>query len=141
MKKLHSISIFLLSGLIIYSCSPKVAKNTSSTNSNSEQQSGAREMDGDKVVETTMPLQTAPPRPLWQEDQDVQVAQSMQGKVTDEAIVLYQNKCSKCHELSDPQSRRDGDWIQVMAEMRKKAKLNPEEYREITRYLIQNAKK
>ena len=47
---------------------------------------------------------------------------------------LYLMKCSKCHRLYDPKEYEDTAWADWMVKMKKKARLNDEQYEKIARY-------
>ena len=48
---------------------------------------------------------------------------------------LYVMKCSKCHKLYDPKDYEDEAWGKWMEKMKKKGRLNDEQYERISRYV------
>jgi hypothetical protein len=48
---------------------------------------------------------------------------------------LYMIKCTKCHKLRDPADYDDDTWAAWMEKMRKKAHLNDEQFKSISRYV------
>jgi hypothetical protein len=56
-------------------------------------------------------------------------------KETKTARKLYLSKCAKCHKFYPPSDYSDADWHQWMQKMGKKAKLKPEQYDLLSRYL------
>ena len=53
----------------------------------------------------------------------------------EEAKKLYVAKCAKCHKLYDPAGYGDEQWAGWMEKMRRKARLSPEQYDLLLRYL------
>lgn len=47
---------------------------------------------------------------------------------------LYLAKCASCHKLYEPARYDDAKWSQWMDKMRKKAKLNDDQYRQLAAY-------
>jgi hypothetical protein len=54
-----------------------------------------------------------------------------------EAVVekLYVSKCAKCHKFYDPAKYSDSQWAKWMGKMGKKAKLSPEQQKELSEYI------
>ena len=48
---------------------------------------------------------------------------------------IYTGKCARCHKLYDPAKYDDQTWGKWMQKMRLKAKLNDEQYRQLSEYL------
>ena len=48
---------------------------------------------------------------------------------------IYLTKCSKCHRLYDPKSYENEAWTGWMVKMKKKARLNDDQYERILKYL------
>jgi hypothetical protein len=48
---------------------------------------------------------------------------------------LYVSKCAKCHKFYDPAKYSDAQWARWMGKMGKKAKLSPEQQRELAGYI------
>ena len=48
---------------------------------------------------------------------------------------LYTAKCARCHKLRDPSRYTDEKWSFWMNKMRKKAKLNDDQYRQLATYV------
>ena len=48
---------------------------------------------------------------------------------------LYIAKCAKCHKLYNPASYSDQEWQSWMAKMGKKARLKPQQKKEVSRYV------
>lgn len=48
---------------------------------------------------------------------------------------LYTGKCARCHKFYDPARYDDKTWESWMQKMSEKAKLNDEQYRQLTTYL------
>ena len=40
---------------------------------------------------------------------------------------IYDNSCGKCHDLPDPKTHTDEQWVDIMKSMAPKAKLNAEQ--------------
>ena len=47
---------------------------------------------------------------------------------------LYLLKCTKCHKLHDPVDYDDAAWAKWMKKMKRKARLNEDQYEQISRY-------
>ena len=48
---------------------------------------------------------------------------------------LYLRKCARCHRLYEPAAYDGRTWQEWMVKMRRKARLNPEQYTLLSRYL------
>jgi mono/diheme cytochrome c family protein len=48
---------------------------------------------------------------------------------------LYTAKCARCHQFYDPAKYNDESWKTWMGKMRRKARLNDEQYRRLSEYL------
>ncbi len=48
---------------------------------------------------------------------------------------VYVTKCGKCHKFYDPARYSDAKWDGWMAKMSKKAKLTPEQEKELSKYV------
>jgi cytochrome c553 len=48
---------------------------------------------------------------------------------------VYTSKCSRCHKFYDPTAYDDSKWATWMGKMRDKARLNDEQYRQLSAYL------
>ena len=48
---------------------------------------------------------------------------------------LYVAKCTKCHKFYDPAKYSDEDWTMWMKKMSRKARLNAEQERMLSRYI------
>jgi hypothetical protein len=48
---------------------------------------------------------------------------------------LYAVKCAKCHKFYEPVDYSQADWAEWMEKMRRKAKLKPEQFDLLSRYL------
>jgi mono/diheme cytochrome c family protein len=49
---------------------------------------------------------------------------------------LYIGRCSSCHGLKDPASLAPADWPEMVGRMADNAKINPDQQRAITQYLV-----
>ena len=49
---------------------------------------------------------------------------------------LYISRCSSCHGLKDPDSLSPQDWPEMVGRMAENAKINPDQQRAITQYLV-----
>ena len=49
---------------------------------------------------------------------------------------LYISRCSSCHGLKDPKSLTPEDWPEMVGRMAENAKVNPDQQRAITQYLV-----
>ena len=61
-------------------------------------------------------------------------AETWDGARMESAKKLYLMKCSKCHRLYDPKEYNDESWSKWMEKMKKKARLNNDQYERISRY-------
>ena len=57
------------------------------------------------------------------------------GPAGDAARKLYLRKCARCHRLYEPAAYDDRTWQEWMVKMRRKARLNPEQYALLSSYL------
>jgi cytochrome c5 len=48
---------------------------------------------------------------------------------------IYVNKCARCHKFYDPSRYDDAAWSSWMTKMKKKARLDDEQYRLLTIYV------
>ncbi len=48
---------------------------------------------------------------------------------------LYTGKCSRCHKLYDPTKYDNAAWEKWMQKMKSKAKLNDQQYQQLSEYL------
>ena len=48
---------------------------------------------------------------------------------------IYTGKCARCHKLYDPAKYDDKTWDSWMQKMKPKAKLNDDQYRQLSEYL------
>jgi cytochrome c5 len=48
---------------------------------------------------------------------------------------IYTGKCARCHKLYDPTNYDDAAWDKWMQNMKSKAKLNDQQYRQLSEYL------
>jgi hypothetical protein len=53
---------------------------------------------------------------------------------TSDARRLYVTKCAKCHEFYPPQNYTKPEWDKWMLKMRKKARLNEQQYQALKEY-------
>lgn len=49
---------------------------------------------------------------------------------------LYIGRCSSCHSLTKPGALTPADWPEMVARMADNAKINPDQQRAITQYLV-----
>ena len=49
---------------------------------------------------------------------------------------LYLNRCSACHTLDRPEKYPPAEWPNLVEDMASNAKANPDQVRDITRYLV-----
>jgi len=49
---------------------------------------------------------------------------------------LYINRCGECHSLKDPAFLAPADWPEMVGRMADNAKINPDQQRAITQYLV-----
>lgn len=49
---------------------------------------------------------------------------------------LYISRCSSCHGLKEPGALTPADWTEMVARMADNAKINPDQQRAITQYLV-----
>ncbi len=151
MKKLISIILITFSLSILINCSPKVAKKTASSDHGGAKKEVAVEQQKSEQVEVKqVPVQ------------DVNAVNAVTpntpfaGVSTDEQITMYNDmaplraeigkklvsvRCSKCHGTPQAISKPAETWIHIMQIMGPRAKLNTDEYLEVTAYMVQNAKK
>ena len=54
---------------------------------------------------------------------------------------LYDTKCTRCHGRKDPEGYTTGRWEGILRSMIPKAKLTDDESRQVTAYVMTNAKK
>ncbi len=52
-----------------------------------------------------------------------------------EGVVLYRKKCGACHRPYAPSEIKPAEWEKTVAEMKVRAKLTPEEFETIRRYV------
>lgn len=62
-------------------------------------------------------------------------ADSSASASSEQSRKLYVTKCAKCHKLYDPAAYSDERWEHWVKNMGKKARLKPEQQRELERYL------
>ena len=55
--------------------------------------------------------------------------------------LVYENRCGRCHELKKPELYNQVQWQSILTSMIPKARLNEEESRQVTAYLMRQAKK
>jgi cytochrome c5 len=72
---------------------------------------------------------------------DVPIAQSHWASTTLDDLTkgynIYADKCTDCHGLKKPQKFTEDEWnTNLMPSMGKKAKLNPDEYQLVLRYIL-----
>jgi cytochrome c553 len=48
---------------------------------------------------------------------------------------VYTGKCARCHKLYDPAKYDDETWEKWMQKMKSKAKLNDNQYRQLSEYI------
>lgn len=48
---------------------------------------------------------------------------------------LYVTKCARCHEFYDPTKYDDAKWSEWMSKMKRKARLNDDQYNKLDSYL------
>src|SRR5579875_1214771 len=68
-------------------------------------------------------------------DNSNDVAMVAQGKT------VYESRCNKCHELKVVENFTQDRWTTILRSMVVKAKLNDDETKEVTAYVMANAKK
>ncbi|MDQ3002423.1 MAG: diheme cytochrome c [Fibrobacterota bacterium] len=49
---------------------------------------------------------------------------------------LYISRCAECHRLTDPKKLTPADWPEMVERMAENAKINPDQQRAITQYLV-----
>lgn len=49
---------------------------------------------------------------------------------------VYTGKCARCHKLYEPTRYDDRAWDSWMTKMREKAKLNADQYRQLSTYVL-----
>ena len=54
---------------------------------------------------------------------------------------LYEGKCGRCHDLKDPKIYSTDRWSTILKAMAPRARLNDEQTKEVTAYVMANAKK
>ena len=54
---------------------------------------------------------------------------------------IYNNRCGRCHYLKTPQDYTSQQWDNILKTMVPKAKLNSEEAKQVTAYVMEHAKK
>jgi len=54
---------------------------------------------------------------------------------------IYEVKCNRCHDLKKPIEFTTGRWSSILKTMIPRARLNDEQAKEITAYIMANAKK
>jgi len=54
---------------------------------------------------------------------------------------LFDTRCNRCHDLKDPKEYTSEHWTTVLQNMVPKAKLNDEQAKEVTSYVMANSKK
>ena len=62
-------------------------------------------------------------------------AETWDGGTMAGAKKLYLMKCSKCHRLYDPKEYDDESWSEWMEKMKKKARLDDDQYERISKYV------
>lgn len=50
--------------------------------------------------------------------------------------VIFDNSCSKCHDLPNPADHSAQDWVGIMNSMAPKAKLNDEQHQMVYDYIV-----
>ena len=63
---------------------------------------------------------------------------NLPGDANDPARQLYIVKCAKCHKFYDPTHYSAADWSAWIAKMSRKAKLTPEQEKQINEYVDTN---
>ena len=145
MKKIVTLSMIAAIVIIMSDCSPKVAKNTASTEnktaatenkaaSSDEKQSATRNtsMSGGNVVQMAQGSRT--------NDEQVKALSETTATRVETGGQLYATSCSKCHDLFKPATRSASSWVEIMKTMGPKAELEVGPYLMISSYLIKNAK-
>jgi hypothetical protein len=62
-------------------------------------------------------------------------AEELSSKDTRAAQKIYMSKCAKCHKFYDPADYGQTDWDSWMQKMKRKSRLNPQQYALLSRYL------
>ena len=63
------------------------------------------------------------------------LAKDLPGPADSAGHKIYIAKCAKCHKFYDPAKYSEADWEKWMTKMSKKAKLKPDQAKELSRYI------
>ena len=116
----------------VYSCSPKNKPLNSVS-----QGKGNSTVQVTKEPEVPSTPPTPPPSRPEQTVTDTVNNSSMEYLASGK--VLFETKCSKCHELKQPVTYTQQRWVGIINWMSNKAKLSPEEKANILAYVQHNA--
>lgn len=141
MKKVIVVSLAVAMIGLLNNCAPKVAKQTQASAPKAAEPVDEGDVPA-PALSTARTDREEAPTPIWDQDQDAQMATIM--AVSDDAKAsgkqLYERKCGSCHKLHATQSRTSEAWHPILKTMRKKAALNEAEYTYIAAYIHANAK-
>lgn len=111
-KMKSKITLLALAFVFIYSCKAKKEATTTTT------------VESVKVVEMFSPVE--------QSAETVALASGYDGKN------LYENNCAKCHKLYKAEDFPKEEWVPILKDMQRKAKINDAETLAIFNYLTGN---
>ena len=55
--------------------------------------------------------------------------------------IIYEGKCARCHDLKDPQNFYTDSWTGILKTMIPRARLDDEQSKQVTSYVMANARK
>ena len=148
MKNLIFIALITFSLSVLINCSPKVATKTAASQQPSVKNNvlvdekhvepiEAKDMEilDANATATSTPFANTP------DDEQIKIYNEMAPLRAEIGKKLVTVRCGKCHDTPQAMNKPADAWIHIMKKMGPKAKLNTDEYLEVSAYLVQNAKK